>query len=65
MSSKRPLERGDAHRQRETLTEKAGSYGNLFSLYSGKVQGTGTIKPRGASTIQAGTVRSPGKSVGT
>ena len=46
------------------LTEKAGSYGNLFSLYSGKVGGTGTIyASRGLSNI-GGTV-SPGNSIGT
>ncbi len=46
------------------LTEKAGSYGNLFSLYSGRLGGTGTIyASRGLSNI-GGTV-SPGNSIGT
>jgi outer membrane autotransporter protein len=46
------------------LTEKAGSYGNLFSLYSGKVQGTGTITASRGLANTGGTV-SPGNSVGT
>lgn len=46
------------------LTEKAGSYGNLFSLYSGKVGGTGTINASRGLENTGGTV-SPGNSVGT
>lgn len=46
------------------LTEKAGSYGNLFSLYSGKVQGTGTINASRGLENTGGTV-SPGNSIGT
>lgn len=46
------------------LTEKAGSYGNLFSLYSGKVGGTGTIYASRGLSNSGGTV-SPGNSIGT
>jgi len=46
------------------LTEKAGSYGNLFSLYSGKVGGTGTINASRGLENTGGTV-SPGNSIGT
>jgi outer membrane autotransporter protein len=46
------------------LTEKAGSYGNLFGLYSGKVQGTGTINASRGLENTGGTV-SPGNSIGT
>ena len=46
------------------LTEKAGAYGNLFGLYSGKVGGTGTVNASRGLHNTGGTM-SPGNSIGT
>ncbi|HOW53505.1 MAG TPA: autotransporter domain-containing protein [Syntrophorhabdaceae bacterium] len=46
------------------LTEAAGSFGNLFRLYSGTVGGTGTIHASRGLYNTGGTV-SPGNSIGT